>query len=166
MTERSVLCGSSLVDVAAQTANLSRQLYSSTGNGAYSRRMSELTEQQMHDLADRLLAAITSVDLDAMRSIYAPNAALWHNFDQRDQSVEENLRSLEDLHRRLSDMCYTEIRRFLAPGGFVQQHVLTGQAAGGPLRMPAMIRFWTEEGRITRLEEYLDTAQAMVMYRG
>ena len=42
---------------------------------------------------------------------------------------------------------------------------LTGQAAGGPLRMPAMIRFWVDGGRISRLEEYLDTAQAMVMYR-
>lgn len=128
--------------------------------------MDELTVEQMNDLADRLLAAIMTADLDAMRAIYAPDAALWHNFDQRDQSVDENLQSLTDLHRRLADIRYTEIRRFLAPGGFVQQHVLTGQAAGGPLRMPAMIRFWTEDGRITRLEEYLDTAQAMVMYRG
>lgn len=127
--------------------------------------MTELTEQQMHDLADRLLTAIVHADLDAMRAIYAPDAELWHNFDQRDQSVDENLRSLSDLHRRLTDMRYTEIRRFLAPGGFVQQHVLTGHAAGGPLRMPAMIRFWVDGGRISRLEEYLDTAQAMVMYR-
>jgi ketosteroid isomerase-like protein len=128
--------------------------------------MDEMTVEQMNDLADRLLAAIMTADLDAMRAIYAPDAALWHNFDQRDQSVEENLQSLTDLHRRLTDIRYTEIRRFVAPGGFVQQHVLTGQAAGGLLRMPAMIRFWTEDGRITRLEEYLDTAQAMVMYRG
>ena len=27
-----------------------------------------------------------------------------------------------------------------------------------------MIRFWVEGGRITRLEEYLDTRQAMVLY--
>ncbi|MFM7253240.1 MAG: nuclear transport factor 2 family protein [Ilumatobacteraceae bacterium] len=127
--------------------------------------MGELDEQQMHDLADRLLAAIVSADLDTMRAVYAPHAELWHNFDQRSQTVEENLRSLTDLHARLTDIRYTEIRRFLAPGGFVQQHVLTGQAAGGPLRMPAMIRFWVDEGRITRLEEYLATAQAMVMYR-
>jgi ketosteroid isomerase-like protein len=46
----------------------------------------------------------------------------------------------------------------------VQQHVLVGQAAGGALQMPAMIRFWVANGRITRLEEYLDTRQAMVLY--
>lgn len=125
-----------------------------------------MSEHEMNDLADRLLAAIVTADHHVMRAIYAPDAALWHNFDQREQTVDENLKSLADLHARLSDIRYTEIRRFLAPGGFVQQHVLTGQAAGGPLRMPAMIRFWVDGGRITRLEEYLDTAQAMVMYRG
>ncbi|MBI4935841.1 MAG: hypothetical protein HY828_18315 [Actinobacteria bacterium] len=46
----------------------------------------------------------------------------------------------------------------------MQQHVLTGEAKGGALKMPAMIRFWVEGGRITRLEEYLDTRQAMVLY--
>jgi ketosteroid isomerase-like protein len=127
--------------------------------------MSELTDEQMHDIADRLLAAIGAGDADAVRGIYSTDAAVWHNFDQRDQTVDENLATLVDLHRRLADIRYTEVRRFLAPGGFVQQHVLTGTAKGGALRMPAMIRFWVSDGRITRLEEYLDTAQAMVMYR-
>ena len=53
--------------------------------------MSELTEAEMNDVADRLLAAIGAGDADAVRSIYAPDAALWHNFDQRDQTVDENL---------------------------------------------------------------------------
>ncbi|MFM7686912.1 MAG: nuclear transport factor 2 family protein [Actinomycetota bacterium] len=128
--------------------------------------MAELTEETMHELADRLLAAIGAGDAEAVRAIYAPDAELWHNFDQRNQTVDENLATLADLHRRLADIRYTEIRRFLAPDGFVQQHVLTGTAKGGALHMPAMIRFWVADGRITRLEEYLDTAQAMVMYRG
>jgi hypothetical protein len=80
--------------------------------------------------------------------------------------VDNNLLTLHDLHRRATGLAYTEIRRFPAPGGFVQQHVLTGEAKGGPLCMPAMIRFWVENGRITRLEEYLDTRQAIVLYAG
>jgi hypothetical protein len=59
-----------------------------------------------------------------------------------------------------------QIRRFAAPDGFVQQHVLVGDATYGRLELPAMIRFWVADGRITRLEEYVDTRQAMVMYRG
>jgi hypothetical protein len=68
------------------------------------------------------------------------------------------------MHRRASNLQYTQIRRFASPGGFVQQHVLVGDAKFGPMEMPAMIRFWVTDGRITRLEEYLDTRQAMVMY--
>lgn len=124
----------------------------------------ELTDAEMHDIGNRLVAAIAAGDVEGVRAIYAPDARIWHNFDQRDQAPDENLLTLVDLHRRASNLQYTEIRRFVAPGGFVQQHVLTGEAKGGPLKMPAMIRFWVEGGRITRLEEYLDTRQAMVLY--
>lgn len=126
--------------------------------------MSDLTEAQMNEVAERLLSAITSGDAEAVRQVYAPDAQLWHNFDERDQTVDENVLTLVDLHRRATGLEYTEIRRFLAPGGFVQQHVLVGQAPGGPLRLPAMIRFWVNDGRISRLEEYLDTRQAMVLF--
>lgn len=123
-----------------------------------------LTETDMHDLGDRLVAAIAAGDVDAVRAIYAPDATIWHNFDQRDQTVDENLATLADLHRRATNLRYTEIRRMLTEDGFVQQHVLTGAACGGALAMPAMIRFFVRDGRITRLEEYLDTRQAMVLY--
>lgn len=127
--------------------------------------MAELTETEMHELGDRLVGAIAAGDSDAVRAIYAADAEIWHNFDQRNQSVDENVASMADLLQRASGLAYTEIRRFLAPGGFVQQHVLVGQAKGGPLQLPAMIRFWVDGGRITRLEEYVDTRQAMVLYK-
>jgi ketosteroid isomerase-like protein len=130
----------------------------------YGAPMAALTEHEMNELADRLLAAIGAADEAALREVYSPDAGIWHNFDQKDQTVDENLLTLHDLHRRLDGLAYTEIRRFLAPGGFVQQHVLTGRAKAGPVCIPAMIRFTVEDGRITRLEEYLDTRQALVMY--
>ena len=128
--------------------------------------MAELTHAEMDDIADRLVGAIAAGDAEGVRAIYAPDAQIWHNFDQVDQTVDQNLATLVDLHARATGLAYTELRRFLAPGGFVQQHVLVGQAKGGALRLPAMIRFWVEGGRITRLEEYLDTVQAMVLYTG
>jgi ketosteroid isomerase-like protein len=126
--------------------------------------MATLTDEEIADIADRLITAIMAGDSDAVRSIYSPDARIWHNFDQRDQTVDENLATLADMHRRAKNLNYTEIRRFAAPDGFVQQHVLTGDATYGPMKMPAMIRFWVADGRISRLEEYLDTRQAMVMY--
>jgi ketosteroid isomerase-like protein len=127
--------------------------------------MAELTAEEIDHIADRLIGAITAADTDAVRAVYAPDAAIWHNFDQKDQTVDENLLTLVDMHRRANDLQYTQIRRFPAPGGFVQQHVLVGDAKYGRLELPAMIRFWVVDGRISRLEEYVDTRQAMVMYR-
>jgi ketosteroid isomerase-like protein len=127
--------------------------------------MAELTEAEMHDLADRLVGAIAVGDSDGVRAIYAPDAEIWHNFDQRNQTVDENVATMADLHARATGLAYTEIRRFLSPGGFVQQHVLIGEGKGGTLRLPAMIRFWVADGRVTRLEEYVDTRQAMVLYK-
>ena len=120
-----------------------------------------------HDaLIDRLITAIQAADTEGVRAIYAPDARIWHNFDEREQTVDENLATLLDLHRRATGLAYTDIQRYSAPGGCIEQHVLVGQAKGGPLRIPAMIRFWIADGRITRLEEYLDTRQAMVLYTG
>jgi len=130
------------------------------------RVVAELTETEMHELAERLLSAIVAGDTDGVRAVYAPDAEIWHNFDEQNQTVDENVLTMDDLHRRASGLAYTEIRRFLAPGGFVQQHVLVGEAKGGPLHLPAIIRFWVANGRVSRLEEYLDTRQAMVLYTG
>ena len=127
--------------------------------------VSELTQEQIDDIGSRLLAAITAGDADAVREVYSPEARIWHNFDEHEQNVAENLMTLADMHRRTSGLDYTEIRRFPAPGGFVQQHVLVADAKYGPMRLPAIIRFWVEDGRITRVEEYLDTRQARVLYK-
>ena len=65
--------------------------------------------------------------------------------------------------RRATDLSYTEVRRFPSPGGFSQQHVLVGRAPGGPLRVPAVIRWWVDGNVVTRIEEYLDTRQVRVL---
>ena len=44
--------------------------------------------------------------------------------------------------------------------GFVQQHVLRGTTdSGAALEVPAMLRVFVADGHVTRIEEYLDTAQ-------
>ena len=61
---------------------------------------------------------------------------------------------------------YDDVRRVILDDGFVQQHVLRGTCAAGALEVPAMLRVWVADGRITRLDEYLDTAQVAVLTRG
>jgi ketosteroid isomerase-like protein len=118
-----------------------------------------MTAAEIHALADRFFAAIEAGDVAALGSIYADDATIWHNFDQIDQSVADNLLVLGWMHANLGALRYVDIRRIIVDDGFVQQHLLTGHAAGGPLALPAMMKVTVNDGRITRIEEYLDTAQ-------
>jgi ketosteroid isomerase-like protein len=112
-------------------------------------------------LADRLFGAVEEGDLEGLRQLYHPAARIWHNYDQREQTVEENLATLEWLCQRLFDRRYDVIRRDTLPDGFVQQHVLYGLTrAGEPFAMPACMVVRCSQGRITRIDEYLDPAQA------
>lgn len=107
------------------------------------------------DLAERFFRAVARGDVDEIRAIYAPDARIWHNHDGKEQTVEENLKVLRWMSRNLPNRRYRVQRRVAIPGGFLQQHVLEGETAKGPFAMPACI---VAEGRITRLEEYLDSA--------
>lgn len=113
-------------------------------------------------LVDRLLGAITRGDHDAVRSCYGVDARIWHNFDEAEQTVDQNLKTMAWMTKRLVDRTYTVTRREPLPGGLFQQHVLTGTvvATGEPFRLPAVLVITVADGRISRLEEYLDTAQA------
>jgi len=111
-------------------------------------------------LAERFMAALEACDVDTVRELYAPDARIWHNFDQALQPVEENIKSLEWMHRKLTDLEYDIVRREPIPGGWYQQHVLRGTLPSGePFAMPACAVIKVEGGRIVSLDEYLDTAQ-------
>lgn len=117
------------------------------------------------DLAERFFSAVERGDLDAVRAIYAPDARIWHSHDLREQSVEENLRVLGWMARNLANRRYRVHRRVAIPGGFLQQHTLEAVTARGPFSMPACIVVEVKNGRIARLEEYLDSARVTELGR-
>ena len=116
------------------------------------------------EVAERLFAAIPAGDIDAVRAIYAPDAVIWHNNDNATQGPEQNLRTLRWVSRNIAGLRYEEIRRQETAAGFVQQHVLRGTAPNGTaLEIPACILCTVVDGRITRLEEYLDSAHTAAL---
>lgn len=115
------------------------------------------------EIADRFFAAIEAGDVERIKAIYAPDAVIWHNNDQKEQSVEENLRVLGWVVRNLKNRHYRVTRRVAIPGGFMQQHVFEADTANGPFAMPACIVVEIKGGRISRLDEYLDSGQAAAL---
>ena len=110
------------------------------------------------EVADRLFRAIEAGQVDVVGEIYTADAVIWHNHDDVEQTPEENLRTLRWLVDNLAGVRYTDIRRSATAAGFVQQHVLcVTNRAGTDVEIPACIVATVEDGRITRLEEYLDS---------
>jgi uncharacterized protein len=123
------------------------------------------TAKESLEVADRLFKAIERGDVNAIRDIYAPHSKIWHNFDNLAQSVAENLAVLKWVVANIAEISYTEIQRQPTPTGFIQQHVLRGKvkASGKEIAIPACIVCKVENGRITRLDEYLDSAQTATL---
>lgn len=114
--------------------------------------------------AERLFAAIEAGDVDAVAALYADDVAVWHNYDHAAQSRDENLATLAWMTKRVSGLRYEVQSRVEVPGGVIQQHILRGTAPGGePLEIPACMRLFVSDGHITRIEEYLDPAQAAAL---
>ena len=123
-----------------------------------------MTEQEILALAERFVNAIESGDVAAVRACYAPDARIWHNFDEVEQTVDENIKVLNWFMTRLPDRRYRVLRRVALKDGFLQQHVLEATLPdGSSWKMFACVVTRLENGRITRLDEYIDSAQAAAL---
>jgi ketosteroid isomerase-like protein len=113
-------------------------------------------------LARRFFAAVERGDLDAVRAFYAPDAKIWTTQDPTDRTPDENLAVLGWIKKNISDFRYEEIRCQATPTGFVEQHVTCGTAPGGTeFRFACCLVVRVDDGRVTRLDEYFDTAPLM-----
>ncbi|MCU0268852.1 MAG: nuclear transport factor 2 family protein [Acidimicrobiales bacterium] len=115
-----------------------------------------MTDADPLELAERMCRAIESADLDALQACYHPDLVTWTNTG----GEVDRARSLEMvgwLCRKLADRHYDVHRRVALPDGFLQQHVLRGTAPDGrAVAMPACIVGIVRDGRIARMDEYLD----------
>jgi ketosteroid isomerase-like protein len=115
-------------------------------------------------VATALFRAIESADIDAVAALYHDDVEVWHNTDGVVQNKQENLRVLGWVVRNLADLRYEVVRRDALPDGFVQQHVLHATAPSGrSVAIPACLVVTIRDGLISRLDEYLDSAQIVAL---
>ena|SRR3984957_15869284 len=111
------------------------------------------------EVVERFFAALEAGDIDTVRAIYSPDALIWHNDDLIEQGVDDNLKVLAGLHKAVSGLRYEIVRRVPAADGVIQQHVLRGSLPDGqPVALHAAMYLRVEDGHVTRIEEYLDSA--------
>ena len=126
--------------------------------------MSQKTEMRMDNiatLARNFFSSLERGDKKGVGTCYAENAKIWHNTDGIVQSKAENLAVLDGFFLAVKDRRYEKVRLDVFEDGFVQQHRLCGTLPNGEmLDWPACIVCKVENGRITRLDEYFDSAGA------
>lgn len=114
----------------------------------------------MRALAKRFFDCVEAGDVDGLVACYAPDARIWHNTDRQEQSPADNGKTLKGMVTRILDREYGDRRVEVFPSGFVQQHVLRGTRKhdGARVELPACIVCAVKDGKITRLDEYFDSA--------
>jgi uncharacterized protein len=111
-------------------------------------------------LGDAFCRALEAGSVAGVLACYAPDARIWHNFDQLALTPEESVAGLDTLFTAFTARRYLDVRRRPTCDGFVQQHILRLERADGiVIDWPGCIVFTLEQGKIARLEEYVDLAQ-------
>lgn len=124
----------------------------------------DLTDDEKLALAARFDDASRSNNAAAYRAICAPDAVMWHNFDEAEVATEQSVKTIAWLQRVVPDLAWIDIALFPTRTGWVSQSVMTGTAPGGSLRVHScVIATLNNDGLMTRVEEYLDSAQTAVL---
>lgn len=119
-----------------------------------------MTDEEKLALAAEFAAASRGNDGEAYAALFAPGAVTWHNFDGVEVTTEQTVRTIDRLHRIVSGLAWHDVALLPTPTGWVSQTIMTGDAPGGPLRVHSCVVVTLDDnGRITRVDEYLDAAQ-------
>jgi ketosteroid isomerase-like protein len=122
--------------------------------------MTTIDEAGTLAFARRFFDAVAHGDLDAVRECYAADAVIWQAHDQSTQTREQNLATLGWIKQNVRDFRYEDAHCQATPTGFVEQHMTCGVSPSGKeFRMTACIVVRMKDGRIARLDEYLDSGQ-------
>jgi ketosteroid isomerase-like protein len=111
-------------------------------------------------VADRLFSAIEAGDVDAVAAMWSDDVVVWHAGDKLASDKGRAIRVIEWFVSATADRHYDVLDRRFFGGGFVQQHVLHGQARDGTpysLRVGIIIAVG-RDALITHIDEYFDPA--------
>ncbi len=116
------------------------------------------------DLAKRFVVALEGSDVDAVRAFYHADAGIWHNFDRKTQSVDENMAVLGWMLSAFPERKYQVTRLEAIEGGYLQQHTLELRTADGKsASTDALVIVTVRDDRIAKLEEYIDAAPILAL---
>ncbi|WP_216911072.1 nuclear transport factor 2 family protein [Nocardia noduli] len=108
---------------------------------------------------DELFTALEKGDVDAAIACLTEDATVWHAFDRVAHDTHSIREDWGQLIAGSSTRRVTDVRRSATTEGFVQQHLMTIHTrTGAQLAWPVCIVVQVRDGRVARLDEYIDRA--------
>ena len=109
-------------------------------------------------MAERFLEKLAAGDLG---DLITDDAVSWHNLDEVESPVSTAAGNFAAVRVRYSDFRYAELRYSVAEGGvsLARFTIMATLGGGRELRVPGCLVVTEQNGKITRVEEYLDGRQ-------
>jgi ketosteroid isomerase-like protein len=108
-------------------------------------------------IIDELFDALTRGDIEAACDCCTSDVVVWRCHDCRPTSLEAMGGAWKDFVANFPERRFVDVRRRAMGGGFVQQHLMVARSRSGVrLAWPACVIVTVRDGRIARLEEYID----------
>jgi hypothetical protein len=96
-------------------------------------------ETEHRELAEKLGSFLASKDASLLHEIYHDDAQIWHNYDDKNMTVQEIVELVESVFSSFSELASENIWRSVTDKGFVQQHDIVGtHVNGGSLNVLAL----------------------------
>ena len=119
-----------------------------------------MTDRELRELCARYFDAIERRDVEAVAELYAPDFNFWVNLTGAESSREQNLATLRDGYALLRRRSYDDRTIDTFETGFVVRYSVNVVAHDGRrASLYACIVAQCKDGRITRIDEYLDSSK-------
>jgi ketosteroid isomerase-like protein len=112
-------------------------------------------------ILDRFFGSMQPCDTATLRDCLTEDAIVWHSFDRVMMRPEDVVKSWEGMATSFTERGVTDVRRQQTATGYVQQHLFVVRGKDGARKAwPVCIVVLISDGRIARLDEYIDLSAA------
>jgi limonene-1,2-epoxide hydrolase len=119
-----------------------------------------VTQSEIRELCNRFFDAYQDQRVDGLAEIYSEACIVWHNVFGRETAGSENLAALPESYTKQRRRTYDDRTIDTFEGGFVIRYTLHGvQHDGHRGALWVCIVGLCRDGRITRIDEYLDSSK-------
>jgi ketosteroid isomerase-like protein len=118
------------------------------------------------ELAKRFIDCLGEGDVEGARNCFHEDAEIWHDFDGKTQTREENLATLVFMMSRTKKREYEILRLEEIQGGYLQRHTLhVTSHSDETYSAEALVIVTVKDDKIARIEEFLNPAPLLPALR-